>query len=160
MVLQDSSSDEHSQVVRRVYENEDLNTTTSLSKVFRLARHFDNVSGKDIILWDDVLAAFKDAVHVRSGETVLPFLKGRDLRDLEPLRIVAVPGVTLDVIVTGQLTRSESTTLQEAQTKTLKNLHTPQKNNSATTGHYAAIIMKAVEGDKNAQVVVGDMYKD
>jgi hypothetical protein len=80
MVLEDPTSDESTQVVRRVYENEDLNTTASLSKVFRLECHFDDVSGKSIILWDDILAAFKGVVHVRVGERILPFLKGRNFK--------------------------------------------------------------------------------
>ncbi|KAG0282656.1 hypothetical protein BGZ96_000260 [Linnemannia gamsii] len=140
MILEDSSS--CNQAVRRVYENEDLNTTTSLSKVFYLECNYDDVSAKDIILWDDILAAFKDVVHARSGAKILPFLKGRNFKTLDPLRIAAVPGVTLDVIVTGQLVRPESTSSQ-AQTKTLlKEMslesplnsppRTPQKHGSAS----------------------------
>jgi hypothetical protein len=80
MVVENSSSNERSQAVRRVYDNEDLNTTASVSKVFRLACHFDDISGKNIVLWDDILAAFKDVFHVRAGENILPFLKGRDFK--------------------------------------------------------------------------------
>jgi hypothetical protein len=80
MVVENSSSNERSQAVRRVYDNEDLNTSASLSKVFRLAYHFDDISGKNIVLWDDILAAFKDAIHVRAGDNILPFLKGRDFK--------------------------------------------------------------------------------
>ncbi|KAG0282803.1 hypothetical protein BGZ96_012817, partial [Linnemannia gamsii] len=121
MELEDFSPDENTQVVRRVYENEDLNTTASLSKVFRLEWHFDDVSDKNIILWDDILAAFKDVVHVRAGVKILPLLKDRNFKTLEPFRIAAVPGVTLEVVVTGQLVRPESTSLQEAQNKTQLN---------------------------------------
>jgi hypothetical protein len=80
MAQEDPSSDENTQMVRRVYESEDLNTTASLSKVFRFESYFDEVSGKNIILWDDILAAFKDVVHVRLGEKIFPFLKGRDFK--------------------------------------------------------------------------------
>ncbi|KAG0284742.1 hypothetical protein BGZ97_008072, partial [Linnemannia gamsii] len=99
MAQEDPSSDENTQMVRRVYESEDLNTTASLSKVFRFESYFDEVSGKNIILWDDILAAFKDVVHVRLGEKIFPFLKGRDFKTLEPLRIAASPGNTLDIVV-------------------------------------------------------------
>lgn len=83
MALEDSTTNEHTQPVRRVYENEELDSNTaitSLSKVFRIACHFDGVSGKNIVLWDDILASFKDAIHIRSGDNILPFLKGRDFR--------------------------------------------------------------------------------
>ncbi|KAG0290098.1 hypothetical protein BGZ96_006453 [Linnemannia gamsii] len=249
MALEDFSADENTQVVRRVYEKEDLNTTASLSKVFRLEWHVDDVSGKNIILWDDILAAFKDVVHVRVGEKILPFLKGRNFKTLDPLRIAAIPGVTLDVVVTGQLVHPESTSSQEAQTKsplkelslrslqnalpttphehnsvssnslvtntirrnpayglveealenythienpataparrgpqvilnnqspanhdddpkaqnspnkTQQNAGAPQENAPITTLDFAESLMKAAQGDKDAQVDVGDMYR-
>ncbi|KAG0377314.1 hypothetical protein BGX24_006336 [Mortierella sp. AD032] len=59
-------------------------------------------SGRDIVLWDDILAVFKSALYVRSGAVALPFLKGLDFKNLDPLRIVAVPGASLDLVVRGQ----------------------------------------------------------
>ncbi|KAF9120394.1 hypothetical protein BGW39_011456 [Mortierella sp. 14UC] len=105
MAIQDSLS--HIQAVRRVYESDNLSTGTSTTEVFHVACHPDG-SGKGIILWDDILVAFKDAVHVRSGTMILPFLKGLDFKNLDPLRIAAIPGATLDVVVKAQLARSES----------------------------------------------------
>ncbi|KAF9120582.1 hypothetical protein BGW39_011262, partial [Mortierella sp. 14UC] len=118
MALEDSTSDENIQAVRRVYEIDHLNTPASLSKIFHLGSHFDEVSGKDIILWDDVQAAFKDVVHVRSGTKILPFLKGRNFKNLDPLRIAAVQGITLDVVIAGPLVRSESSLEHEASITT------------------------------------------
>lgn len=37
-------------------------------------------SGKDIVLWEDVLVAFKDAVNIRYGTRVVPFLKDASFR--------------------------------------------------------------------------------
>ncbi|KAK3824248.1 MAG: hypothetical protein J3R72DRAFT_18471 [Linnemannia gamsii] len=103
MTIQDSLP--HVQAVRRVFENGDRST---LSETIHLVCHSDTTAGKDILLWDDILAAFKDdVVHVRSGTIVLPFLKGPDFKNLDPLRIASVPGVTLDVVVRSQLSENE-----------------------------------------------------
>jgi hypothetical protein len=50
------------------------------SEIFYLACHDDAASEQIIILWDDVLDAFKTVIHVRHGPRILPFLKGSDLR--------------------------------------------------------------------------------
>jgi hypothetical protein len=82
MALEDLSSNEHFQAVRSVYENgHPTGGPSTPSNIIYLACHPDETTGKDILLWDDVLAAFKDdVVHVRSGVKVLPFLKGRDFK--------------------------------------------------------------------------------
>ncbi|KAG0319667.1 hypothetical protein BGZ97_001719 [Linnemannia gamsii] len=51
--------------------------------------HPDPISAKNILLWDDSMAAFDDVLHVR----------------LDPARIAATPGVTLDVVVRAPLDR-------------------------------------------------------
>ncbi|KAK5829510.1 hypothetical protein F5H01DRAFT_316377 [Linnemannia elongata] len=70
------------QAVRRIYDTEEsVNATTTPTSTMYLVSHPDPASGKDILLWDDILAAFKvDVVHVRSGAVVLPFLKGPDFK--------------------------------------------------------------------------------
>jgi hypothetical protein len=72
----------HSQAVRRVYENELPGATSGAlaSNIIHIACHPDPSSGDDIILWDDIKAAFDDVMHVRSGTFVIPFLKGTDLK--------------------------------------------------------------------------------
>ena len=70
----------HAQAVRRVYENKSSASAPAVSDIFHVACHPDVSSGKDIVLWDDILAAFKDVVHVRSGIMILPFLKGPDFK--------------------------------------------------------------------------------
>lgn len=84
----------HAQAVRRVYENEQPTHTSGavVSNIILIACHPDPSSGKDIILWDDIKAAFNDALHVRSGTFVLPFLKGTDFKKyLFPLYIPPYP---------------------------------------------------------------------
>jgi len=53
---------------------------SSQTAILYLACHPDPSIGKDIILWDDVVAAFKDPVHIRNGAKILPFLKGPDFK--------------------------------------------------------------------------------
>ncbi|KAF9153948.1 hypothetical protein BG015_002254 [Linnemannia schmuckeri] len=89
------------QAVRRVNEsdNENDQSSSTESAIIHLAVHPDLTSGKDVILWDDIKATFDDVIHVRSGTVVQTFLKGSDFKILNPLRIAAVPEVTLDVVV-------------------------------------------------------------
>ncbi|KAG0376456.1 hypothetical protein BGX24_007718 [Mortierella sp. AD032] len=117
------------QAIRRVNDddnNNDNTTTTttteetaaaaSSSRVFHLPYYPDATSGKDILLWEDIRAAFDDVLHVRAGSIILPFLKGPDFKNLDPLRIAAVPSATLDVVVRGPLRERELSleSLQEA----------------------------------------------
>ena len=70
----------HVQAVRRVYENGGPVIGATPSDILHLACHSDPSSGKDIVLWDDIQAAFKNVVHVRFGTVILPFLKGPDFK--------------------------------------------------------------------------------
>ncbi|KAF9153944.1 hypothetical protein BG015_002250 [Linnemannia schmuckeri] len=97
MTIQKTPS--HVQAVRRVYDNGQPSTA---SDTIHLVCYPDPFSGENILLWDDIKAAFDNVVHVRSGTVVLPFIKGANFKNLDPLRIAAVPGVTLDVVVRGQ----------------------------------------------------------
>ncbi|KAG0374139.1 hypothetical protein BGX24_010788, partial [Mortierella sp. AD032] len=119
------------QAVRRVYENElptNCSTTTPAPPgTIYLVCHSDDSSGKDILLWDDILAAFKDdVIHVRYGAVVLPFLKGPNFKNLEPLRIAKIHGATLNIVVKGQL--NEQVLLVEPPQK---GLITRQENSNA-----------------------------
>ncbi|KAF9129248.1 hypothetical protein BG015_004224, partial [Linnemannia schmuckeri] len=59
MALEDPSSDEHIQVVRRVYENSSLTNAPSPVDIFHITYHVDPATGKGIILWDDLQAVFR-----------------------------------------------------------------------------------------------------
>ncbi|OAQ25704.1 hypothetical protein K457DRAFT_34942, partial [Linnemannia elongata AG-77] len=101
------------QGVRRVYES---GPPSSSSETMYLVCHPDPSLKKDILLWDDILAVFSSALYVRCGATVLPFAKGPDFKNLDPLRIAAVPGATIDVVIRDQLIEKELSldTLQQA----------------------------------------------
>ncbi|OAQ35355.1 hypothetical protein K457DRAFT_1422175 [Linnemannia elongata AG-77] len=97
MTIQDTSST--TQAVRRIYENGHAVIDNGVGTI-HIACHPDT-SGKNILLWDDIKAVFGNALYVRSGDFALPFLKGPDFKNLDPPRIATIPGVTLDVVVTG-----------------------------------------------------------
>jgi hypothetical protein len=58
------------QVIRHVRKNRIAHITT----------HQDP-SGKNIVLWDDVLRVFPEALYLQRGKRVLPFLKGSDFKE-------------------------------------------------------------------------------
>ncbi|KAK3824262.1 MAG: hypothetical protein J3R72DRAFT_528789 [Linnemannia gamsii] len=177
------------QAVRRVYENEQPVSNSAPTGITHLVCQPDASSGKNILLWDDVLDAFKeDVIHIRSGTVVLPFLKGPGFKKLDPLRIAAVPGATLDVVIRGRPEEKELSlgSLQEAMpgahqqcnhNKSNGNIDTgakelkassnsislalpPQESTSTTAQDITEIMMKAWLGDMHAQNALGDMYKD
>ncbi|KAF9131246.1 hypothetical protein BG015_003877 [Linnemannia schmuckeri] len=61
---------------------------------------------KDVILWDDILQAFEDALHVRQQAKVIQFMGGFDFRLPEPRKIAAVLNTVLDVAVSGELAKN------------------------------------------------------
>ncbi|OAQ25699.1 HCP-like protein [Linnemannia elongata AG-77] len=108
---QDSSSS-HSPVqairsVARTHPPTTSTTPTNSDHVFYIECHKDPVTNKDVVLWNDILQAFEDALHVRHQAMIVPFVKGSDLRTLEPRRFLAVPDTVLEVVVGGQLATTE-----------------------------------------------------
>ncbi|KAF9919023.1 hypothetical protein FBU30_011185 [Linnemannia zychae] len=89
------------QAVRPIYKNSSSPTTAV--PVSYIVVHHDDSSNRNIVLWDDVLQAFKDALHIRHGAVIIPFLKGSDFKNLDPPRFAAIPNVTLDVIIDSPL---------------------------------------------------------
>ncbi|KAG0378568.1 hypothetical protein BGX24_003451 [Mortierella sp. AD032] len=69
--------------------------------------HLDPTTQMTVVMWDDIRLAFEDALHIRYHNRVVPFLRGADLMPLQPLRIAAMPDVTLDIVVDVPLTRTE-----------------------------------------------------
>ncbi|KAF9094384.1 hypothetical protein BGX23_002176 [Mortierella sp. AD031] len=66
-----------------------IDQTGTPSEVIHIETHLD-VSGKEVVLWDDILVAFENAINVRHQTKVVQYLKGPDLRALDPLRIAAI----------------------------------------------------------------------
>jgi hypothetical protein len=77
---QDNPQDEDEllQAVRPVHKNNLF--PTILAPVAHVVINIDPIGGRKVILWDDILQAFKDASHPRHGTKSIPFLKGPDLK--------------------------------------------------------------------------------
>lgn len=76
---QGNESQERTQVIRPVYTNNGRpasppSPSSASPEIVHVDIHKDH-SGKDIVLWEDVLVAFKDAVNIRNGLRIVPFLK-------------------------------------------------------------------------------------
>ncbi|KAF9427173.1 hypothetical protein BGZ76_002443 [Entomortierella beljakovae] len=95
----DQQPQEQRQHFRVISKSEQLSSTDVELKVIDIATHHDNVTEKDVVLWEDILVVFKDALFVQNGSFVLPFMKGDDLRNLDPLRILANKDIVYDVIL-------------------------------------------------------------
>ncbi|KAF9102139.1 hypothetical protein BGX29_004913 [Mortierella sp. GBA35] len=81
-----------------------------MNKIYYITTHFDPSSGKNILLWSDILVVYRNAIFVQHESRVLPFLKGKDFKTLDPLRIAAIPNVTLELVVDDPMnTRPDNT---------------------------------------------------
>ncbi|KAK5799071.1 hypothetical protein F5H01DRAFT_384784 [Linnemannia elongata] len=105
MLITQKGPQERVQAIRPIYKNTPSTFTAAVPttppsnlEIVQIEIRLDS-DGKDIVLWDDILSAFKNAVNIRRGVKVLPFLKDNEFRNLDPLRITAVPNTVLDVLV-------------------------------------------------------------
>ncbi|KAF9340441.1 hypothetical protein BGZ91_002002 [Linnemannia elongata] len=105
MLITQKRPQERVQAIRPIYKNTPSTSTAAVPttppsnlEIVQIEIRLDS-DGKDIVLWDDILSAFKNAVNIRRGVKVLPFLKDNEFRNLDPLRITAVPNTVLDVLV-------------------------------------------------------------
>lgn len=76
--VSETSSQDLVQAVRPVYKNRSTTHDPLPEDLMYLAIHHDPTIGKDIILWDDILVVFDNALYVKHGAIVIPFLKGPD----------------------------------------------------------------------------------
>ncbi|KAG9067529.1 hypothetical protein KI688_012312 [Linnemannia hyalina] len=106
----DPHEEEPLQTVRPVHKNNLF--PTLYAPVAHVVINSDPSNGKKIILWEDILQAFKDASHPRHGTKILPFLKSCDFKCLEPLRFNAVPNDIIDIVVDGQFTSTDPPPVQ------------------------------------------------
>ncbi|KAF9997902.1 hypothetical protein BGZ79_008405 [Entomortierella chlamydospora] len=86
-----------SQGFRPIYNTGTSATPPQSSEPVYIEPHFISQTGEYIVLWDEVLVAFKNASYVRNGNTLVPFLRDENFQILNPLRIRACPGVIFDV---------------------------------------------------------------
>ncbi|KAG0198799.1 hypothetical protein BGX31_004469, partial [Mortierella sp. GBA43] len=71
----------------------------STNQVFEITVRRDPRTGKDIILWRDILSAFENAEVILNGRTMVLSLEDDQFVELEPSRIEHHPGVELGVVV-------------------------------------------------------------
>ncbi|KAF9954493.1 hypothetical protein BGZ65_003979 [Modicella reniformis] len=69
----------------------------------------DTKTDRRIVLWTDVLLAFRNAGYIRHGMTLVPFMKDENFEDVQPLRIEYHPNMTLEVILMDSDTASIAT---------------------------------------------------
>ncbi|KAG0374359.1 hypothetical protein BGX24_010509 [Mortierella sp. AD032] len=74
--------------------------------------HLNSTTQRNVVMWDDIRLAFTDALHIRHKARVVPFLRGADLMPLQPLRVAAMPDVTLDIVETTALSATSVTTTE------------------------------------------------
>ncbi|KAI8349052.1 hypothetical protein B0O80DRAFT_501480 [Mortierella sp. GBAus27b] len=71
----------------------------STNEVLEIVTRLDPDTGERVVLWEEIQAGFKNAHSIRNGKVVVPFLRGVDLKEIIPRRIVHHPGTVLDVIL-------------------------------------------------------------
>ncbi|KAK5809843.1 hypothetical protein F5H01DRAFT_414916 [Linnemannia elongata] len=74
-------------------------TPSQQNKAVHIAAQFNISFGSEVFLWSNVLVDFRGLPYLQHDTKVIPFLKGNDLRDLDPLRLACVPKVTLEVVL-------------------------------------------------------------
>ncbi|KAF9173133.1 hypothetical protein BGX21_009201 [Mortierella sp. AD011] len=85
------------QTFRAVYRHGTTSTAVPYAPTTDINPRFDAKSGQYIILWSDVQRVFQDAQYALDGAEMVPFLVDDNWEELKPLRILANPGVVLDV---------------------------------------------------------------
>ncbi|KAF9353400.1 hypothetical protein BGX26_008841 [Mortierella sp. AD094] len=84
---------------RPVHRCNETGLTLPLTDTIKIKYRFDKILGEHIILWNDILTVFNNAMHVRHGDTAVEYPADEKFEFLQPLRIGAYPGIVLDVII-------------------------------------------------------------
>lgn len=79
MTQGDDAPEENVQALRAIVKSTMLPPTAEEDIVYIDCLN-DPATDKEVILWDDVMLAFNDALHIRHKAKILPFLKGSDFR--------------------------------------------------------------------------------
>ncbi|KAF9356973.1 hypothetical protein BGX26_004440 [Mortierella sp. AD094] len=97
--MAESGTQEAPQIFRLVHSNGLQGNIIPSSRTVNIEPRFDTKTGEYIILWNDINAAFKNSIHVRNVDTVVPFLTDENFEFIKPLRIRAKPNVILDIVL-------------------------------------------------------------
>ncbi|KAF9080432.1 hypothetical protein BGX23_002161, partial [Mortierella sp. AD031] len=122
-MLQTDNPTQRIQAIRPVSANNLSAPSSSLqANVCHVEYHLD-ASGEAIVLWDDIVLAFKHALYVQHAFNKLDFLKDAD-EELDPPRIAAFPDDVLEVVVKSQLKQPASaSTAPQPPVQTTKHPH-------------------------------------
>ncbi|KAF9290291.1 hypothetical protein BGZ88_007391 [Linnemannia elongata] len=104
-MTQTSITQEHVQGFRSVRKSEPHSVTSlplDTPNITHIDCYTDPDTNRDFILWEEIQQVFDEALFVRNKTKMLPFVRGKDYRVLEPRRIAAAPDVVLDVVVSDQ----------------------------------------------------------
>ncbi|KAG0067459.1 hypothetical protein BGZ89_006039 [Linnemannia elongata] len=85
--MSQGNASQHVQAVRSVYKDGFSPSSSSTSRdggVVLLTCHFDPSTRLEFVLWEDILAVFRDGLYVRYEGRVLPFMKDTKFRTLDP----------------------------------------------------------------------------
>lgn len=78
---QEDTSQKKVQALRSINKYPPPNSAPiSPSEIIHIETTFDPDTQKEVVLWDEILQAFDNAVQVRHKTKVIPFLKGKDLK--------------------------------------------------------------------------------
>ncbi|KAF9156121.1 hypothetical protein BG015_007163 [Linnemannia schmuckeri] len=94
----------------------------SKNKTVNIVIHHDASTRKDVVLWDDILMVFPNALYLQYQYRAVPFLKDANLDTLNPPRVEAMPGATLEVILKTATVAQQSTTTTTLSQLTQENL--------------------------------------
>ncbi|KAK3836746.1 MAG: hypothetical protein J3R72DRAFT_526204 [Linnemannia gamsii] len=109
-MLQRHLSNKDQQGIRPVNKNyryTPASTSIDPYSVSYIDIHMDPATQEPVVFWEDVLKAYKNALHIRHQAKVMPFLKDEKFQTLEPRRFAANLGVILDVVVSEQFVDSD-----------------------------------------------------
>ncbi|ORZ28534.1 hypothetical protein BCR41DRAFT_345485 [Lobosporangium transversale] len=77
-------------------------SSTPVSDIHYIETRFDHKTQQHIILWEDILSSYKDAIRVMKGKVTLSFLTDDNFEHIKPLRIRAEPDTILDIVISLQ----------------------------------------------------------
>ncbi|KAF9342381.1 hypothetical protein BGX26_007651, partial [Mortierella sp. AD094] len=66
------------QALRPMYSGISSANSSSLTETVNIESHY-NMTGENVIIWDDVLTAFQDASYIQNAGTILSFLRNENL---------------------------------------------------------------------------------
>ncbi|KAF8933945.1 hypothetical protein BGZ47_010580 [Haplosporangium gracile] len=154
-----AATQEPVQGFRSVHKSEPPSATSApldSPNITHIVCHTDPDTNKDFILWEDIQQAFGEALFVRDKTKMLPFVKGKDLKALEPRRITAVPDVVLDAVVGGELPTASATVTADLITslqRTVQELSLNTRRHSLTVS-----AIRNPSCDDKSEIMQNDNY--